>query len=157
MGRYAGKRLFESLNGRDRSIVKDTLEKVGMADMGALHFGQLSGGQKQRVLIARALALEPQILILDEPSTGLDAVAQDSFYKLLTDLKCEGLTTVMVSHDIGTVSSFVDRIACLNRRIHFHGKPDKCIPSDALEQVFGKHVQFLVHDKKCETCEHGHE
>jgi zinc transport system ATP-binding protein len=59
----------------------------------------------------------------------------------------------MVSHDIGTVSSVVDQIACLNKKIHFHGKPEDCIPSDALEKVFGKDMHFLIHDEHCDTCE----
>jgi zinc transport system ATP-binding protein len=118
------------------------------------HFGSLSSGQKQRILIARALAINPTMLILDEPATGLDAVAQDSFYHLLTALRdSEGLTIIMVSHDIGSVSLFVDKIACLNRKIHFHGAPAKCIESqETMEAVFGKNVQFLFHDKNCETC-----
>jgi len=153
MGVYAGKRLFETLTRQDKQTIRAALVKVGADDLADEYFGNLSGGQKQRVLIARALALDPQLLILDEPSTGLDAVAQDSFYQLLCDLREDGMTILMVSHDVGAVSSFVDRIACMNRRIHFHGKPEECIPSDALEKVFGKHVHFLLHDKSCESCE----
>ena len=152
MGCYARKRLFEILNGADRQHIKAALEKVDAIDLRDHYFGNLSGGQKQRVLIARALAMDPDILLLDEPSTGLDAVAQDSFYQLLSNLRDEGMTILMVSHDIGAVSSFVDRIACMNRRIHFHGRPQDCIMPETLEKVFGKHVHFLLHDKECETC-----
>jgi zinc transport system ATP-binding protein len=154
MSRYASKFLLERLNEKDEEIIDESLKKVEMLDFKDHHFGSLSGGQKQRVLIARSLARKPKILMLDEPATGLDTVAQDSFYHLLERLRdSENLTIIMVSHDIGSVSQIVDKIACLNRKIHFHGKPGDCIPSHALEKVFGKNVNFLLHDKKCETCE----
>jgi zinc transport system ATP-binding protein len=152
MGCYARKGLFEILNPSDKEHIKNALQKVDAFNLKDQFFGNLSGGQKQRVLIARALGMNPDILLLDEPSTGLDVVAQDSFYQLLSQLRDEGMTILMVSHDIGAVSSFVDRIACMNRRIHFHGKPRDSIPPETLEKVFGKHVQFLLHDKECETC-----
>ena len=147
------KGLFRSLSRQDRARIRESLDKVQMADSSDTHFGSMSGGQKQRILIARALAMQPRLLILDEPSTGLDIVAQESFYDLLQDLRDEeGLTILFVSHDIGAVSGIVDRIACLNRKIHFHGSPSDCIPSDALEMVFGKDVQFVYHDRHCHTC-----
>lgn len=147
------KKMFRGLTSGDRSRVMAVLQKVQMEKSAEIHFGSLSGGQKQRVLIARALAVQPKLLILDEPSTGLDIVSQESFYALLQYLRDEeGLTILFVSHDIGAVSGVVDRIACLNRKIHFHGKPSDCIPSEALEAVFGKDVQFVYHDRHCHTC-----
>ena len=154
MSRHAKKSLGRRLDKTDHRIILDALAAVNMLDWKQHHFGSLSGGQQQRVLIARALAAKPKILILDEPSTGLDAVAQDSFYHLLHRIRDEeDLTILMVSHDIGSVSAFVDQIACLNRRIHFHGRPQDRIPSEALEKTFGKHIHFLVHDEHCLTCE----
>jgi len=145
--------VFQRMTREDRERIRRMLGRVGMEGQAGHHFGSLSGGQKQRVLIARALALDPRLLILDEPSTGLDAVAQDSFYALLQSLRdTEGLTILMVSHDIGAVSGIVDRIACLNRRIHFHGRPSDNIPSEALEKVFGRDVQLVFHDRHCDTC-----
>ncbi|MBN2028967.1 metal ABC transporter ATP-binding protein [bacterium] len=156
MSRYGRKSFLGRLNGEDRDLIVDSLKKVEMADFQSHHFGSLSGGQKQRVLIARALALRPKILILDEPSTGLDSVAQDQFYQILQKLRVdEKLTILMVSHDIGVVSGIVDQIACLNKQIHFHGNPKEGIPSEALIEVFGRNVQFVLHDKNCETCEKG--
>lgn len=151
---YAKLGIGKRLKSSDKQRVLDVLERVHMGENADHHFGSLSGGQQQRVLIARALVGRPDILILDEPSTGLDAVAQDTFYDVLTDIRDEeGVTIVMVSHDIGTVSSVVDQIACLNKKIHFHGKPEDCIPSDALQKVFGKDTHFLIHDEHCDTCE----
>jgi zinc transport system ATP-binding protein len=156
MARYSRKYLLEGLNRRDHSMIDESLEKVEMSDFKGHHFGSLSGGQKQRVLIARALAAHPEILILDEPSTGLDSVAQDNFYAMLLRLRDdESLTIIMVSHDIGSVSTVVDKVACLKKKIHFHGRPSECIPTEALAKVFGKDVYFLKHDKDCETCREG--
>jgi zinc transport system ATP-binding protein len=154
MSRYGRKRGLEWLDECDHEIIEAALDRIGMLDHKNDHFGSLSGGQRQRVLIARALALKPKILILDEPSTGLDVVAQDRFYKILQTIRDEeSMTILVVSHDIGAVSSVVDHIACLNRKIHFHGKPHDRSPLDALDKVFGKHVHFLMHDETCETCE----
>jgi zinc transport system ATP-binding protein len=154
MARHARKSYGRKLNSGDKGTILNALENVGMANHKNHHFGSLSGGQQHRVLIARALAGEPRLLVLDEPSTGLDAVAQDAFYHTLHRIRDEqDITIIMVSHDIGTVSSVVDQIACLNKKIHFHGKPEGGIPSDALEKTFGKHVHFLVHDEHCRTCE----
>ncbi len=156
MARSGRRSVFRRLSDDDHTKIHQALERVNMWEQAGQHFGSLSGGQKQRVLIARALALDPKILILDEPSTGLDAVAQDSFYSLLQSLRDQkGLTILLVSHDIGAVSGIVDRIACLNRRIHFHGNPADCIPSEALVKVFGQDVQFVYHDRHCHTCEEG--
>ena len=155
MSRFAQKPAGGRLEAKDRDRILLALERVGMQDIEKHHFGSLSGGQKQRVLIARALVGEPRLLILDEPSTGLDAVAQDVFYQILRSIRDEEkITILLVSHDIGTVSSVVDRLACLNKRIHFHGKPRECIPTEALEKVFGRHIQFVLHDEHCQTCEH---
>ncbi len=154
MSRYGRKPFWGRLKKQDTEQIQECLQKVDMADFQSHHFGSLSGGQKQRVLIARALALQPKILILDEPSTGLDSIAQDQFYKMLQKLRIdEELTILMVSHDIGVVSEIVDQIACLNKQIHFHGNPREGIPSEALNKVFGKDIHFVLHDKNCETCE----
>lgn len=153
MGIRAAKRPRERYTKSDRQAVHDSLEQVAMEEHIRDHFGTLSGGQQQRVLIARALAMHPRLLVMDEPSTGLDAVAQDSFYQLLQRLRdTEGISIIFVSHDVGTVSGIVDQIACLNRRIHFHGNPRDGIPASAREAVFGKGINFLIHDEHCRTC-----
>ncbi len=153
MSRYTRTGLFEKLLRQDRAVIETSLDRVGMLEHRNQHFGSLSGGQKQRVLIARALALEPKILLLDEPATGLDAVAQDSFYELLQKLRTEsGLTILMVSHDIGAVSEIVDKLACINRKIHFHGKPSECQPHEMIAKVFGSNIHVVRHDKNCPTC-----
>ncbi len=153
MARYAGKRLVERLDSQDRADIITALEAVEMASLKDSHFGSLSEGQKQRVLIARAIAVRPRILLLDEPSTGLDALAQDNFYQMLLRLRDSlGVTIVMVSHDIGAVSRIVDRLACLKTKIHFHGRPGDCLSDESLAEVFGKNVMFISHNKNCGSC-----
>ncbi len=147
MARYAGKGMFERLNADDRALIDSALEAVEIAGLRDRHFGSLSGGQKQRALIARAIAVRPRILLLDEPSTGLDTLAQDNFYQMLLSLRDSmGLSIVMVSHDIGAVSSIVDRLACLKTRLHFHGTPADCFANKSLADVFGKNVYYINHN-----------
>jgi zinc transport system ATP-binding protein len=154
MARYAGKRMFERLNADDASRIEKALQSVEMASHMHRHFGSLSEGQKQRVLIARAIAVDPKILLLDEPSTGLDALAQDNFYQMLLSLReSMGLTIVMVSHDIGAVSSIVDRLACLKTKLHFHGTLTDCFANESLKNVFGKNVYYVSHNKNCDGSE----
>ncbi len=156
MGRYAKIGLFKKPGEYDREIVLNCLKTVKVEHLKDENINNLSGGQKQRVFIARALAMEPKILILDEPSTGLDIVAQEDFYKTLKEIKkTKKMAILMVSHDIGVVSTFVDKIACLNKTIHYHGKSGQPIPKDILEKVFGSNIQILVHDEHCHGCRKG--
>lgn len=153
MARFAGKRLIERLKTDDRACINEALSSVEMAELSKRHFGSLSEGQKQRVLIARAIAVKPRILLLDEPSTGLDALAQDNFYQMILKLRnALNLAIVMVSHDIGAVSSIVDRLACLKTKMHFHGRPVDCLSNKSLAEVFGKNIYYVSHDKGCENC-----
>lgn len=160
MGRTPRLGLLKRPGARDSELASSCLEIVGMADSAQVPVQALSGGQLQRVFIARALAMEPKVLILDEPSTGLDAVSQEDFYVTLQRLRDQrGISILMVSHDIGVVSNYVNKIACLNRRIHYHGSPDDGIPEQVIQEVFGRHIQILVHNKNCVTCkqDHSHE
>lgn len=120
MGRLREKRIGHHYSLRDRDIAQNVLQQVEMLDFKDKHIGNLSGGQLQRVMIARALASEPKILILDEPLSSIDSRWQASFYQLLTQLK-KTVTIILVTHDIGALSTYVDQVACLNRRLYFHG------------------------------------
>ena len=157
MGRIPRLGLFRRPGQADRKLAAECLDTVGMLEFADVPAGALSGGQLQRVFIARALAMEPKILILDEPSTGLDAVSQEDFYITLRRLRDQkGISILMVSHDIGVVSNYVDKIACLNRHIHYHGPAGDEIPETVIQEVFGRNIQILVHNKNCVTCRGGH-
>jgi zinc transport system ATP-binding protein len=127
---------------------------MGIEELRNVPFGQLSGGQQQRASIARALAGEPKILILDEPNTGVDVIGQGDFYHLLKGLqKRVSITIVMASHDIGTIPAYVDEIACLNYTFHYQGNPLGALNEPVLTKLYGKNVDILLHTDICDKCE----
>jgi len=126
----------------DEKIARDVLQTTGMDGFADRQIGQLSGGQQQRVLIARALAVRPRLLLLDEPTASIDPDMQAEFYQLLERLKND-MAIVMVSHDITAISVYVDKIACLNRRLVYHGSKE--ITPDVLEATYKCPVQLLAH------------
>ncbi len=104
--------------------------------------GELSGGERQRVYIARALASEPQILLLDEPTANVDTKVQNSIYELLRELN-QSLTILMISHDLGAVSTHVKTVGCLNRRLFYHD--NKLITHEMIEQTYQCPVDLIAH------------
>lgn len=121
----------------DHRIVEDTLRRVKMLEMSDRPIGQLSGGQQQRVFIARALAQQSKILLLDEPATGLDIPTQQSIYTLLEQLHGDGITTVTTTHDLLALEfHHFDRILCLNQRVIAFGPPEKVLTQEILTQTF---------------------
>jgi zinc transport system ATP-binding protein len=128
--------LLRSYDRADLQFVDELLERIGIADQADECVSDLSGGQLQRVLIARALAPRPKVLLLDEPTTGIDRSGQQRFIDLLTRLQTElGLTIVFVSHDLRAVTAISDRIACLNVTLHYHDTPEH-MPSDLVYRLF---------------------
>lgn len=142
------------LGRAQREKAMNALRTMGMDDHAFEAFGDLSAGQQQRVLAARAIVSEPEILILDEPSTGIDVVGQEDFYHLLKGLqKRRGITIIMVSHDIGAVTGYVDEVACLNRTLHYHGSPVGALSEEVLSKLYGRSVEIIMHSETCEGCE----
>ncbi len=127
---------------REDVIFADSLlDRIGVRELADAPLGDLSGGQQQRVLIARALAAKPKLLLLDEPTTGIDRSGQKQFVDFLEGLKREmGLTIVFTSHDLRTVSSMCDRIACLNVTLHYHDVPER-IPAELVFGMFACDVE----------------
>lgn len=118
--------LFRRFSQTDKSKIAAAIETVGLGNYRQQNIGELSGGQQQRVFIARALVSNPEVLILDEPTVGIDARNEAYFYDLLTQLNQEReLSIILVSHDLGTVSRKMDAIACLNHRISFYGNAEQ--------------------------------
>jgi len=123
----------------------EAMDHVGVADLASHAIGELSGGQRQRVFLARALVNKPKLLLLDEPTAGIDTASLEGFYELLRRLHKEGTTIIMVSHDVGVVASFVDRVACLSRRLVAHGKPEAVLGDESLVEMYGCHTMFFDH------------
>lgn len=147
-GRYGQIGLFKRPSRADRAIVTQALEDVQMQDFPARQLAQLSGGQQQRVMIARALASQPKLLLLDEPASGVDIHGEEQFYRLLEELKDErALTIVVVTHDIAVVSSYVEKLACLNQTLYSHAAPAEVFTTDTLQKVFGCEVELLAHGR----------
>lgn len=145
-GRAPRRGLFRPFTAADRQAVYEALERVGMLAYKDRLIGRLSGGQQQRVFIARALVSQPELLILDEPTVGVDASAEAQFYQLIRTLRREmGLTVILVSHDIGVVGHEVSRLACLNRRLFYHGSPDDFGTDEQLCELYGHHVHRIRH------------
>lgn len=114
--------LFRFAKKNDREKVTQALKSVGMLNFANRNIGELSGGQQQRVFIARALVSDPKLLILDEPTVGVDIANEKIFYKMVENLNKDlGITIILVTHDLEAVSEDVTQVACLNKHLHFHG------------------------------------
>jgi ABC-type Mn2+/Zn2+ transport system ATPase subunit len=144
MGRYSRRGLFKRTTKEDREAADASLEQVKMFDLRDRLIGELSGGQRRRVLLARAIAHNPKLLLLDEPMAGLDATAQHQLLDLLDDLRAKGTTVVLSTHDLSCVSSRCDKAACLNRRLIAFGKPSDVLNEQVLGDTFGTHL-LMVH------------
>ncbi|MEW6199355.1 MAG: ATP-binding cassette domain-containing protein [Planctomycetota bacterium] len=141
MGRLRNARLGP-FGGDDRAKAAAALAEVGLADYAKRPFSALSGGQRQRVLIARALACEPELLLLDEPTANLDPLVQDEMNDLLRELN-RRLTVILVSHDVGFVAQQVKTVVCVNRNVRVHGA--EAITGDSIRALYGHDVQLVHH------------
>lgn len=154
MGLYGRLGFFRWPSKKEKSKAAEYIELIGMSGFEDRPFGDLSGGEQQRISIARALVSSPKMLVLDEPSTGIDVVGQEDFYHLLKGLqKRFNLTIIMVSHDIGAVTAYVDEIACLNKILYYHGAPLGALDENVLEKLYGKNIDILMHSEVCDKCE----
>lgn len=147
MGRLAKKGLGRFFTKEDKHKIHEALEHVGMAEYQNRLIGELSGGQQQRVFIARALAGEPEVIFLDEPTVGVDVKAQEQFYQLLKELNQNlNLTLVLVTHDIDVVANEATELACINQELVYHGAPKEFIKEDYIKRLYGKGTKFILHD-----------
>jgi len=143
MGRYRKSNLFKRLDDNDREITLRSLEKVNMLEFAKRHISQLSGGQQQRVFIARALAQQADIYIMDEPFVGVDAATEESILALLKEMQKENKTVIIVHHDLQTAYEYFDWIVLLNTRLVAQGPKDDVFRSDLLQEAYGGRLTVL--------------
>ena len=144
MGRYSHVPWYRGLRHLDRDVARQSLRDVGMEAYSNRQIGQLSGGQQQRVFMARALAQESDILLLDEPFSGVDAATERAIAGLLTAAKNRDKTVMVVHHDLDTAAEFFDRIILLNKRVYAYGEPRQVLNPDLLAEVYGGRVMALA-------------
>ena len=144
-GQYRGPSFASFFRHRHTPEVREALETVGLWSYRHRRIGALSAGQQQRVLIARALVHHPQLLVLDEPTEGVDPALEEGFYALLRRLNHEqGITIFLVTHDIGVVIKEASRVACVNQNLVFHGPPSD-LSDWHLSQLYGVPIGLLEH------------
>ncbi|MET0959829.1 MAG: metal ABC transporter ATP-binding protein [Psychrobacillus psychrotolerans] len=146
--------LFHRYPANVNKQVRQALKSVGMDEFSMKNIGDLSGGQQQRVFIARALISNPNVLILDEPTVGVDSKNVKSFYNMLSHLNREhNITVVLVTHDVDAVSKSISHVACLNQRIHFHGFKNEMdqMSDEQLEAWYGHAVRKVDHQSEVKS------
>lgn len=145
LGLLGGKRFPRRISNLDEAAIGRSLEMMGIGDIEDALIGQLSGGQQQRVLIAKALVSEPELLILDEPTTALDPEARETFFDTLTELNTrKGVTIVIITHDIGSIGKYATKLLYLDKTVIFYGGFDDFCVSDDMASYFGKFSQHLI-------------
>jgi zinc transport system ATP-binding protein len=156
MGRYAEIGLLRLPSASDRREVARSLEWVGISGRARRPVGELSGGEQRRVLLAQALTASTKLLLLDEPTMGLDLPAEQEFYALLRRLQAElDLTVLIVSHDLVALAGEADQLMCINRRLHVHGNPEDVIHSHAIREAYSCEFDFIAGELEHHG-KHGH-
>ena len=149
MGRCCRLGWFRRPGKRDRELVRACLGRVGLRDHHSSLMTELSGGQKQRVFVARALAQEASVLLLDEAFSGVDAGAQEDLIGVLKTLRDEGRIILLATHDLTNLASRFDEVLCLNRHVCACGPPGRVFTSQVLDELYGSHgVQFTTYEER---------
>ncbi|MRH44689.1 ATP-binding cassette domain-containing protein [Aquibacillus halophilus] len=149
MGLTAKVGYFKFFTKEHKQKIADAVEHVGMSEYLHENIGDLSGGQQQRIFIARSLVSDPELLILDEPTVGVDAENVQKFYELLHHLnKHKNITLLLVTHDIGTMTRNATDIVCLNKTLHFHGNPLEFsnLSENDLSEFYGHPLNLVTHN-----------
>jgi len=150
MGRTSQRKLFSKMSEVDEESVIDAMHKMDVYELKDKMVGTLSGGQRQRVMIARALASKPEILILDEPNTGVDMLSQKRFYALLKQLnREEKITIVFITHDIGVIADDIARLFTINEKAIICNNPKKVMSCDDMSELYGIDAH-LIHNHRHE-------
>lgn len=144
MGRYGKRNWWQNLTAEDYRWADQSLEKVRMSEFADRQIGQLSGGQQQRVFLARALTQNADILLLDEPFTGVDAATEEAIIKVLMECKKLGKTVIVVHHDLGTAGEYFDLLALLRQRLYAFGPPDRVLIPELLSEVYEGNMRIFA-------------
>ena len=146
LGLIANKSLFSRINHKDLEIIDRALIKMNIEELKDAKISELSGGQRQRVMIAKALVNNPQILILDEPNTGVDKQSQINFYALLKDLNTkENITILFITHDLGVIVDDINKVLCINQTLLACHDPRQIYHSEQLNQLYGVDAHMVCH------------
>lgn len=129
----------------ERREVYATLDRLGIADLAGRHIRELSGGQQQRMFLARALLRRPELILLDEPTSGVDVKTRHEVLHLLGDLNDDGLSIVLTTHDLNGIAAHLPHLVALRTRVIAEGSPDEVIQPDVLEATFGADMEVLSH------------
>ncbi|MCS7259592.1 MAG: metal ABC transporter ATP-binding protein [Anaerolineae bacterium] len=143
MGRYGHLGWLRRPTARDRAIVQRSLEQLGIADLAERPIGALSGGQQRRTFLARALAQEPHILLMDEPFTGIDVATLDTTLQVLDQLRTAQVTVLLSTHDLNLAATYFDQVILLNRRLIRYGPPEEVLTPETIMETFGGQVFWL--------------
>lgn len=147
LGRTARKGLLHRLGVMDKQKVIEVMKLFGIYGLKDRKIGQLSGGQSQRVFVAKAIVSEPKLLLLDEPTSGVDVASKAGFYDLLERLNREmGIAIVLSSHDIGVVTKLANRVVCINRSLFFCGQKSEFSAESVLPKMYDYPVEMMHHD-----------
>jgi ABC-type Mn2+/Zn2+ transport system ATPase subunit len=139
------KRTWPWASTAERRRVSEVLERLGIADLSGRHIRQLSGGQQQRVFIARALFSSPDLLLLDEPTSGVDVRTRHEVLHLLGDLNAEGLAIVLSTHDLNGIAAHLPNVVCLHTQVMGMGTPLDVLTPEILERTYGAPMDVLIH------------
>jgi zinc/manganese transport system ATP-binding protein len=146
MGRWSERPWRAWASREDLAAVDALLERLGIGGLGRRHIRELSGGQQQRVFLARAMIGEPRLLLLDEPTSGVDLKTRDDILHLLADLNGDGMTIVMTTHELNTVAAHLPWVVCVNGSIVAEGDPDDIFTSEILGRTYGADLRVVRQD-----------
>lgn len=143
MGRYPHKKVFSRLNAADHAKAKAAMDELGITDLQRRQIGELSGGQQQRVFLARALAQEADIFLLDEPFVGVDITTEEKIIQVLKRLASEGKTLLVVHHDLSSVHAYFDQVILLNQRLIAYGPTQEVFVEENIAKAYGGQLPIL--------------